>query len=493
MIHADPSPAPPPDAAAAGEGTAAPFLGLSRRVERRIWTARWLDALRVTAVPLFGLAVVGLGAAWLAGRSELPVIARAIFPAAIATIVLWVAGCALWARMREPGHTAALALFDERSGSHEMFVSAYSLARDPKRGPGAELHLKRAHAALAAAAEKLDEAVPVRAAPASIVAPFVFLLVAFFGLPAAAEAPRGEDATEQAAAVGESLDEEAKTLDQLDKGLSDDERKKLEELKEKLKDSAKKMGNLQKDKSARDVLQELEKRAREAEKLADMLGADGEKLTSAMLAELERHADTAELAGSLRGQKLDQASTESAKLARRLRAEDLSIEARKRIENAFEKGLEVATAKDLKTLLGRHMTTAQSELDRDKPKRAAEEFDRLARSYKKMAQRLQSMEALKRLAQNLRASGQKALGRNQGAMTRLAALSKGGLSRVGSQPVKLSMGNNPSGNRPSGNNPSGKGSSGKASANPGGTSSGNKSSGSPVPGTSGPPKPPCPT
>ncbi|MDJ0520791.1 MAG: hypothetical protein QNJ90_01815 [Planctomycetota bacterium] len=481
MIHADPRPAkPPPEADAA-----APFLGLSRRVERRIWTARWLDALRATALPLFGLAVVGLAAAWLTGTSELPVIARAVFATAIVAVLLWVAGCAVWSRLRDPGHTAALALFDERSGTHEMFVSAYALARDPQRGPGAELHLRRAHAALESAARKLDEAVPVRAAPASIVAPFVFLVVAFFGLPAAALPPAEEDATEQAAVVGESLDEEARTLEKLEKGLSDEEREKLEELKAKLKDSAQKMANLEKDKSARDVLQELEKRARDAEKLAEMLGAGSEKLTSAMLAELERHADTAELAGALRGQKLDDASTESQKLARRLRAENLSLEARKRIESAFTKGLEAATADDLKTLLGQHMTAAQAELDESKPQRAADEFDRLARRYQQMARRLRNMDALKRLAQNLRASGQKALGNNQGAMRRIAGLSKGGLSRVGSQPVKFSLGSQ----RPGSNNSS----STPGTGQPGNNSNSGQNSGAPVPGTAGPPKPPCPT
>lgn len=478
MIHADPRPAtPPPEADAA-----APFLGLSRRVERRIWTARWLDTLRTSAMPLFGVALLGLGIAWLRGTSELPVIASAVFPAALAAVALWVAGCALWARLREPGHTAALALFDQRSGSHEMFVSAYSLARDPARGPGAELHIRRAHAALESAARKLEEAVPVRAAPASIIAPFAFLIVAFFGLPAAAMIPPEEDATEQAAAVGESLDEEARTLEQLDQGLSDEERKKLAQLKEKLKDSAEKMANLEKDKSTRDVLEELEKRARDAEKLAEMLGAGGEKLTSAMLAELERHADTAELAGALRGQKLDDASTESKKLARRLRAEDLSLEARKRIERALTKGLEAATADDLKTLLGKSMTTAQSELDQDEPQRAADEFDRLARRYQQMARRIRSMEALQRIAQNLRSSGQKALGRNQGAMKRIAGLGKNGMSRVGSQPVKFSMGSQNSGAPSTGNNSAGQ---------PGTNTS--PSSGAPVPGTAGPPKPPCPT
>ena len=460
---------------------AAPFLGLSRRVERRIFVSRWLAALRRSAGPVFGLLGAGLVIAWITGTTTLPIVGTAVLPAALLVVALWAGGSALWAYLRMPDHAAALALFDERSERHEMYVSAYSLAADPARGPGGDLHLSRAHDDLSRATEDIHDAVPLRTTPASVLAPIAFVVLAAFGLPAAAMVtePAAEDATEEATEVGESIDEESKSLEQLAEGLTPEEKKRLEQLKEKLKDSAEKMANVEKDKTARDVLEELERRARDAEKLADMLGADGEKLGSAMLAELERHADTAELAGALRGSKLDKASTEASKLARRLRAEDLSLEARKRIENAFEGGLEKASAQDLKTLLGRHMTAAQSELDQDKPTRAAEEFDRLARSYERMAQRMQSMEALKRLAQNLRSAGQKALGRNSGAMKRLGTVaSKGGMSKVGSQPVRLAMGNQSSSGQPT---------MGQPGATP--PSGGRMSQGAPVPGSGAPPPP----
>lgn len=474
---------PQPDAAA-------PFLGLSRRVERRIFLARLLAAMRASAMPVFGLLGAGLITAWITGRTELPGIGGAVLPAAMVVVGLWVLGCALWAHLRMPDHAASLALFDERSARHEMFMSAYSLAHDPARGPGADLHIARAHADLSHATEDIHKAVPLRTTPASILAPVAFVVLAAFGLPAVAmvTSPDTADATEEAALVGESIDEETKGLEHLAEGLTPEEKKRLEELKQKLKDSAQKMANVKKDKTARDVLEELERRARDAEKLADMLGAGGEKLGSAMLAELERHADTAELAGSLRGAKLEKAAKEAGKLARRLRAEDLSVEARERIENAFEGGLEKATAKDLKTLLGRSLTTAQSELDQDKPARAAEEFDRLARNYERMAQRMQSMEALKRLAENLRSAGQKALGRSGGSMSRLGTVaSKGGtkgVSPVGSQGVRLAMGGQPSGSSNQGN---------QGSLPPTG---GRMSNGAPVPGSSNAGQPnqgqPCP-
>ena len=69
------------------------------------------------------------------------------------------------------------------------------------------------------------------------------------------------------------------------------------------------------------------------------------------------------------------------------------------------------------------MTRAQGELESERPKHAADEFDKLAREYQQMLERLNSMEALKRLAQNLRTSGQRALGRNQAGMERIESLS----------------------------------------------------------------------
>ena len=453
---------------------AAPFLRLSRRVERRITLARWLGALKATALPLFGALVFGLALAWILGVRELPVIARAVFPAAIGVVIAWAVGCAIYARHRRPGHTAALALFDERTHDEEMFVSAYSFARKDGRTPGSELHLRRAHAALEEAMAGIDEHVPVRAAPVAMWAPAAFLVLAFFGLPALAQLPPGEDATVEATEVGKALDEEARTLDQMEKGLTDEEKEKLEQLKKDLEQSAKKMADLEKEKTPRDVLEELEQRAREAEKLAEMLGAENEQIGSAMLAELERHADTAELAGALRGQKLDAASKEAGELARRLRAEDLSLEARNRIERAFSSGLEAATSRDLKTLLGTHMTRAQGNLEEDKPKHAADEFDKLSKSYQQMLERMNSMEALKRLAENLRTSGQRALGRNQAGMQKIEGLSAGKLSKVGSRPVKLAMANK--GSRGSNN-----------ASNSGRMSNAPPSSGAPVPGSNAPP------
>ncbi len=489
MTTQAPRPLQPSTAQPSGTDAAGPFLGLSQQVERRIWLSRWLGALRQSATPLFGLLGLGLLAAWVTGTTHLPLIGTGVLPTALVTVFLWVFTCSVWAHLRMPNHAAALALFDERSGRHEMFVSAYSLAHEPVRSAGADLHLKRAHQALAEAAGDIREAVPLRTTPASVLAPIAFLALACFGLPAVAMVPPEASATEEAAAVGESIDEESKTLEQLAEGLTPEEKKRLEQLKEELKNSAQKMANVSKAKTARDVLEELESRAREAEKLAEMLGAGGEKIGSAMLAELERHADTAELAGSLRGSKLDKAAKESGKLARRLRAEDLSLEARKRLESAFESGLEKATAKDLKSLLGIHMTAAQSELEQDHAGRAANEFDRLARRYERMAQRMRSMDALKRLAQNLRASGQKALGRNAGAMTSLAksgnsksANAGKGMSPVGSQPVRLAMGSG----RP--------GSSGAPGPNHGAPPNGRMSNGAPVPGSApqGPQGPTCP-
>ena len=432
MPHSDTPDAP--------DAAAAPFLHLSKRVERRLLLSRWLEHLRTSALPAFGLLTAALGAAWVAGIHELPVVGRAVLPVAGVLVALWIVGCGVAAWTRRPGALRALAVFDQHRADEETFLSACSLARAPQRGPGADLHIRRAHAALAAAVGDLREAVPVRVAATTICMPLVFLAVAAFGLPDAARAPRPEDATVEAARMSTSLDEEARAIEQMEEGLSAEEQKRLATLKEDLEDSARKMADLQKEKSPRDVLEELEKRAKEAEALAEMLGAEGEVIGSAMLAELERHADTAELAGALRGQKLETAAKEANQMARRLRNPDLSLEARRRLERAFDKGLEAATPADLQTLLGRHLGEARSKLADEQPAQAAEAFEALARRYQQMRQRMGAMEALERLAENLRTSGQRALGRNQAGMKKIERVASAGVSKIGEQPVHLAMG-----------------------------------------------------
>lgn len=427
---------------------AGPFLRLARQVERRLFLRSWVAALHRTSVPLFGLLLLSLLGAWVGGVADLPLIGRHVLPAAVGLALVWLAAGALYARLLCPRHATALAMFDACNGGEEIFVSAYHFAGDQQRSAGAELHIERAQAALGSAAAAMGVVLPVRVPAAAVYAPIAFLLLATFGLPALAAAPAVADASAEAALVGESLDREARSLDDLDAGLTDEEKEKLEGLKRRLEDSAQKLSDPNREKSARDVLEELERRATQAEALAAMLGAEGEQIDSAMLAELERHADTAELAGALRGQDLGLAAREAGQLARRLRTAGLSLEARKRMQRAFHGGLEAASARDLQTLLGRHLSRAHDELAQGHPESSAEEFEALAARYQQMLERENVMDTLQRLAENLRTSGQRALGGNQGRMRRIQAqdasrMPPSGLSQVGTQPVQLAQGPRP--------------------------------------------------
>jgi hypothetical protein len=418
---------------------AAPFLGLSRRVGRRLRLGRWLRALRATAAPWHVLLLALLALGWASGTSARALVGLPLPLAALAAVALWLLACGLWACLTTPGPAARLALFDEAAGHHEMFLSALSLAADPRRGPGGDLHLDRAHAALARAVEEMPAALPLRPTVRCAAWPLALLAASLLGLPSSASAAglaeRGPDATQ----VSASIDREAHALDHLHEGMTPEEKEKLADLRKRLRKSAAALAHPAKDPTARQVLEELERRAREAEKLARLLGADGETVSSALLAELERHADTASLAGALRAAKLDRAAKEAGNLGRRLRARDLSLEARQRIQEAFRAGLAKATPQDRRTLLGGALKAAAAHLAQKEPRPAAEEMERLARRYERMARRQRSMQALQRLARNLRASGQEALGRTAGPLTRLARLAPGPARAVGTRgaPVRL--------------------------------------------------------
>src|SRR5687767_4820831 len=94
------------------------------------------------------------------------------------------------------------------------------------------------------------------------------------------------------------------------KGLTEEERKAADQLKRDLGDTAQKLQENEKA-TPREVLDELDRRARDAEKLADSLTGKDAGLSSDMLAELERHADTADFASAIRAGELDKAADEA--------------------------------------------------------------------------------------------------------------------------------------------------------------------------------------
>ncbi len=407
-----------------------------------MFLARWLGLLGRTAVPLFAA-----GAAVFAGLRVYGARVSAAHPDLAETllgagaIVLWAALAAFVASRRRPGGTAALALWDELAGRDEMFVSAGCFEDSGATTPFERLHVDRSRAALGREIESLGRVLPVRVAGRALLAPpvfLVFLASGLFRMPRPLEdLPIGEDARERAREVAGSIEESGALLDPL-AGLDDEERKELERIRKSLEDAAAKMKQLE-GATPREVLEDLERRAREAERLAQRLAGEADGLSEAFIGELARHADTAPLAEGLRARASERIASEAEKLRKRLDAEpEMSIEERRRVEDALAKALGKATRPDMKTVVGKGSYRAHDALRRDRLREAADEFEKIAEHYRRATERARARRQLSQLADSLRRSGSRIFGRNQAGMRRLAMRRYASQGRPGAgQPMPL--------------------------------------------------------
>ena len=398
-----------------------PIAAFGERLASRLLLRDWFRSLRASAWPTFGVLAVAVIFSRILGHPWAPESAVARIAVCVTAVLVWSLACLFYTLLRRPTPESALALVDRRANTGETLLSAHAFERRASRvDAGEALHMQRASRALDDARGKVSEYVPLRAPWSSLLAPLFFCAVAL-SIVVIDRVTMPEDRTVDATEVADAMADEAKRLDDEKKALTPEESKALDELKKEMKASAEKMKEQEKQ-SSRKVLEALEKQAREAEKLAAELKAMGEKVSSALLAELERHADTAALAGALRAEDMKRASAEALKLAERLASETLTHEERSRISTAFQAGLKKASAKDLKTALGRHLAAAQKRLDKQDAKGASRELRELARKYKKAANRLRMRNQLRRLARNLRASGQRALGKSGRTMKQLRTM-----------------------------------------------------------------------
>ena len=330
---------------------------------------------------------------------------------AAAFIFAWLGTVALTAWSRRLAPFDALAAWDRTAGRREMFASAWFFERSAAASPGATLHLALARAALHEERGHLARAFPLRPRVAAWLAPLAFAVFAFSGwlrLSISAEnRALSAEARTQAARVGADLAKRATVLEPL-KGLSDEEKKRLQHLQAQLEEAAKKLERME---TPRDLLEELERRARDTEKLAEQLRAeDLGALSSPLLAELERNADTADLGSALRGQDLGRVAEEARLLEARLGHQKPTLEEQKRLEEALKRALDAMNEKDRRSKLGERLDEAQKQLAAGDRQRAAKQFGDLADRFGRAAQRQQAQNQLRDLAQSFRGAGGQILG-----------------------------------------------------------------------------------
>ena len=405
---------------------------------RRLFAAHWFRLLSRSAVVIFPAAALLAACLWYFGLAQVNVWL------AVALLLCWLTLTGLWAWIRRPTAESALAYWDQSTARDEMFMSAYCFESQPTVDTGERLHLNLARKHLPNGMANLSRDLPVRCAHRAWMLPLVFLGLTILSLTLSTPAQQpqrvAEPDRERAEEIAQTLAAQAKLADK-EKGLDPAEEEKLKQLEESVKETVEKLRALDNE-TQRDVLAELEEKAHQAEQLADELDSTVEEtLSSKMLEELARHADTTDFASALQAKDLQQASDESEELAKRLDDKDLTREVRKRIGHALDSALDVASEKDKKGLVGKHLKQADQELKENQPKKAAEQLQQLSKQLDRAQQRELAKQQLEQLARALRNSGQQIFGRDTSEIRRLAQdAGQQGMQQLGAQQLQ-EMGN----------------------------------------------------
>ena len=400
--------------------TSIAFASVAQQVERRVWLRRWLAWLSGTLWPAVASLVVLVCLASATGQHLFSILTWM-------TLAAWLLvpiGLTLW---HKPGHFSTLALWDRAAGRREAFASAWWFEQQSALTESQRDHVNAQMAALPKALESLPKDLPLQ--PHRWL--WLPLVVTIAGslisqtLHPSPEALTLDEAMQQAAKK-EGL-QLAKTDWQKKKleGLNAEEQAALEKLKASLKQTAE---NLEKagGKDARDVMSDLERRAREAENLAEKLGADQDAWASAKLIQsLREHADTADLGDAVAAKNAAQTARAAEALAQQLKSPQLTNDTRERLNETLKDAKQQSEKEDKLRTVGQHVLKAGDQLQETKPAQAGDEFEKLAEKMSAQARREQAKDELEKLAQQLRDAGSNISGQNQaGGMQQMAAASQ---------------------------------------------------------------------
>lgn len=383
------------------------FAPVALQVRRRVWLRRWLRALAqgVTGISIaLGLLIL---AVLISGASSS--VSWGIF-----FFAAWLLGAAGWAAWKLPGAYSALAFWDAQAGRREAFATAWWFEHCDARTTLEEAHLQQQRDRLPEALKTLAQDLPVIVFKRWLELPLVLLmiLVSLGGLHPTDDA-MPLDETMQAAAKAEAeklakTDWEKKNL----AGLEESEKAELEKLKENLKTTAASLENSQ-GQDAREVMSDLEKRAREAEKLAERLGLNKDAWASdKMIQSLRSHADTADLGDAVASKNAAQSARAADKLAEQIQSPRLTDNTRERLDETLQEIEKAAEKEDNQRLVGQHVLQAGRQMKSGQAAEAGQEFQKLADKLRDMALREKAREELEKLAQQLRDAGSKIAGQN---------------------------------------------------------------------------------
>ena len=413
----------------------------ARRAVARVVQRRWLVALALTTGPLIGLLLLLMTWRLWRGGEEVRLVA-ALLP------VFWLLGSLAWAWWRRPGAHAALALWDEAAGRREAYANAWWFAvRGGELSPAARAHVEACQAGLPVALPELRRQLPLpwrRRLLLPLLLALVAPLLPELGRPGVVDEPAlseaGREAARREAEKLAHTEWEKKTFE----GLSEAEKRELEALQRQLEATAEQL-QAPAGRSARDVLAELERRAREAEKLADRLG--GTRWASEALVEaLRRQADTADLGDAVAAQAAEAAAKAAEELAGKVAS--AQHEVGERLREALQEVTQQAEAEDRERPVGEHLLGAGEALKQSRTAEAAQEFQELAGKLRDLSQRERSREELEKLAQQLREAGSRIAGEGGAAQPLAEAGSQGqggAQGQSGGQGTSPQVGQTPAG------------------------------------------------
>jgi hypothetical protein len=387
---------------------------------------RWLAVLRMTLIPA-SLVLVLLVLAALRGSGLAISLWLALFG--------WLVGSLGYVWWRRPGQFSALALWDQAAGRREAFASAWWFEQHAEEGAAARAHIDAQRTVLAQAwPATLKQDLPLRPDRWLAVPLLIALLGSFISIvtaPPSTAVEMDPEMTRKAATEAKKLaqtDWEKKKL----AGLKDEEAKQVEDLKQKLQKTAADLAKAE-GKDARDVLAELERRARDAEKLAEELGSGKEPWASEKLIEaMRQHGDTADLGDAAAAKNAQAAAQAAATLATQLKSPQLTAEVKERMNETLKDVQQQSDQEDRKRTLGQNVLAAGDQMQQGKPAGAGEEFQKLADKLRDQALREQSRQELQQLAQQLRDSGSSIAGQQEstnGAMQQMSQAGQEGSSQ----------------------------------------------------------------
>lgn len=368
------------------------FEPVARRVGNRLLCRHALQLANRTVVWVSLAAALGV----VLTRKALP--GESGWWMAVLLLGLWALVCGAISWWRRPDAYDSLAHWDAVSPVRGSLASALWFQEQSALGPGESLHLREAERILAERLPGLDAEVPTGSMTRSWTWLLLVPLAFGSGLGRRTLALEDRPLTQRVRATAEALSED---LGKLRRSLEEDSGAKTEgvspgRLEEILAGAQELLGNPGKA-TPGEMLGALEDRARGLEKLADEFRGEDAWVPAEVLETLERHADTAPLAGEFREKRAMGAAAESERLA-----EVAGGPSGDRLKEALAASLGKAAPDQAESPVMRHLQSAETHLHSGKADEAAVDFQELSAHFRGLARRQEAREELQSLAERLR-------------------------------------------------------------------------------------------